>query len=151
MKEDPTIYREMLSVLIDQAHANGFDFRRWFQTSIRPDWPGSDQAIALLVSEHRYFALIFSHDFARKFWMKGTQMSFLVPSLTYSRMNGKGEVETINRKPFTRRTVKGDVWKYHLSQMAMSEDPMRYLQRFLPSHGLLLNRQGESDRFSPTG
>jgi hypothetical protein len=48
-------------------------------------------------------------------------------------MNGKGEVITITRKPFTRRTIKADVWQYHLRQMAISDDPMSYLKRFLPS------------------
>ena len=37
------------------------------------------------------------------------------------------------RKPFTRRTIKPDVWKYHLRQMAAAEDPVDYLCRFLPA------------------
>jgi hypothetical protein len=38
----------------------------------------------------------------------------------------------VTRKPFTRRTIKPDVWKYHLRQMAAAEDPFVYLRRFLP-------------------
>ena len=126
--------KETLLILISQAHANGFEFRRWYQTTVAPDWPGAEDAVALLTSEGRYYALVFSHDFARAFWKKGAQMNFIVPSATYSRMNGKGEVVTINRKPFTRRTIKADVWKYHLRQMATSDDPIRYLKRFIPTH-----------------
>jgi hypothetical protein len=122
-----------LLLLINQALANGYDFRSWFESSISPLWPGTDEAVQLLMAESRYYALVFSHEFARAFWKKGAQMNFIVPSATYSRMNGKGEVVTINRKPFTRRTIKADVWKYHLRQMALSEDPMRYLKRFLPT------------------
>jgi hypothetical protein len=76
-------------------------------------------------------ALIFSHEFARAFWNRGTQMHFVVPARTYSRVNGRGEVVTITRKSFSRRTLKPDVWQYHLRQMVVSDDPVAYLERFL--------------------
>jgi hypothetical protein len=41
-------------------------------------------------------------------------------------------VVQVTRKPFTRRTIKPDVWKYHLRQMANADDPIEYLCRFLP-------------------
>ena len=126
--------KETLHILISQAHANGFDFLHWYQANIAPDWPGTDEAIAVLTNESRFYALVFSHEFARAFWKKGEQMNFIVPAATYSRMNGRGQVVTINRKPFTRRTIKADVWKYHVRQMAVSEDPLRYIKRFLPTH-----------------
>jgi hypothetical protein len=125
--------KETLLMLLNQAYANGFEFRRWFTANSSIEWPGAEEAVSLLTTDGRFYALVFSHDFARAFWKKGAQMNFIVPAATYSRMNGKGEVVTINRKPFTRRTIKADVWKYHLRQMAMSEDPIRYLKRFLPT------------------
>jgi hypothetical protein len=60
-------------------------------------------------------------------------MSFSVPATTYPRLNAHGEVVQITRKPFTRRTIKPDVWKYHLRQMAAADDPIVYLCRFLPA------------------
>jgi len=143
--------KETLHLLLLQAQANGFDFRRWFQANISNDWIGLEEAVALLACEGRYYSLVFSLDFARALWLKGAQMSFVVPSMTYSRINGKGEVITINRKPFTRRTIKADVWKYHLRQMAVSEDPMRYLKRFLPAHDELSTSPAEFEYLSPTG
>ena len=125
--------KETLLMLLSQAHANGFEFRRWYATNFSGDRFNTEEAISLLATDAWFYALIFSHDFARAFWKKGAQMNFIVPAATYSRMNGKGEVVTINRKPFTRRTVKADVWKYHLRQMALSDDPLRYLKRFLPT------------------
>jgi hypothetical protein len=74
-----------------------------------------------------------------------------VPAATYSRLNGKGEVVTINRKPFTRRTIKADVWKYHLRQMAMSEDPIRYLKRFLPTSEDFNYQLSDSESLSAVG
>jgi hypothetical protein len=143
--------KETLLILISQALTNGFEFRRWFQSNISPEWPGAEEAAALLVTEGRYYSLVFSHDFARALWKRGAQMNFIVPSVTYSRMNGKGEVVTINRKPFTRRTIKADVWKYHLRQMAVTDDPLRYLKRFLPTHEAMLSQQDEAENFSVAG
>lgn len=143
--------KEILLLLLNQAHANGFEFRRWFQANISSDWPGAEEAVTLLSVESRFYALVFSHDFARGLWKKGAQMNFIVPASTYSRLNGKGEIVTINRKPFTRRTIKADVWKYHLRQMAMSEDPMRYLKRFLPTHEELNPPIREAESFSAAG
>ena len=125
--------KEMLRLLLNQAQFNGFEFRRWFQVHVRPGWPGAEEALTLLSSEGRHFTLIFSHEFARCFWRTGAHMSFMVPAITYPRVNGSGEVVQVTRKPFTRRTIKPDVWKYHLRQMAAADDPILYLCRFLPA------------------
>jgi hypothetical protein len=125
--------KDQLSLLIQNAEANGFDFRRWFQLYIHSAWPGSEQALGLLSEESRYYALLFSHPFASSFWRTGAQMSFSVPGTTYPRVNSRGEVVHVTRKAFTRRTIKPDVWKYHLRQMAVADDPIAYLCRFLPA------------------
>jgi hypothetical protein len=125
--------KESLRLLLNQAQFNGFEFRRWFQSHVRPLWPGAEEALNLLAAEGRHFTLLFSHDFARCFWRTGAQMSFMVPSITYPRVNSQGDVVQVTRKPFTRRTIKPDVWKYHLRQMAAADDPVDYLCRFLPA------------------
>lgn len=128
--------RELLRLLLNQAQFNGFEFRNWFQTHVQATWPGSEQALSLLSTESRYYALLFSHEFARCYWRSGARMSFVVPSITYPRINRQGEVVQVTRKPFTRRTIKPDVWRYHLRQMAAAEDPMTYLKRFMPTQDI---------------
>jgi hypothetical protein len=125
--------KETLPLLINQAQLNGFNLERWFEIQLEREWPGQDKALAYLLLEHRYYALLFSHEFARYFWRTGAMIAFTVPSVTYSRVNGHGEVIEVTRKPFTRRTVKPDAWKYHIRQMAGAEDPLVYLRRFLPT------------------
>lgn len=125
--------RELLRLIISQAQFNGFEFRNWFQIHIQAVWPGTEQAVSVLSTESRYYALLFSHEFARCYWRSGARIAFIVPSITYPRINRRGEVVQVTRKPFTRRTIKPDVWKYHLRQMAATEDPMAYLKRFLPA------------------
>ncbi len=126
--------KEMLRLLLNQAQFNGFEFRRWFQSNVRHSWPGAEEALTLLSEEGRHYTLLFSHEFVRCFWRTGAQISFLVPATTYPRVNSSGDVIQVTRKPFTRRTIKPDVWKYHLRQMAAAEDPVAYLCRFLPAH-----------------
>jgi hypothetical protein len=135
--------KELLRLLLNQAQFNGFEFRRWFQNQVRPIWPGAEEALALLATEGRHYTLIFSQEFVRCFWRTGAYMSFIVPSVTYPRINSLGEVVQVTRKPFTRRTIKRDAWKYHLRQMAVAEDPIDYLCRFLPAQDqLLVNSSG---------
>jgi hypothetical protein len=125
--------KEMLRLLLNQAQFNGFEFRRWYVANVQPIFPGAEQALALLASEGRHYTLLFSHDFARTYWRTGSHISFRVPSMTYSRITTHGEVVQVTRKPFTRRTIKPDVWKYHLRQMAAADDPVDYQGRFLPA------------------
>jgi hypothetical protein len=124
--------KEKLGYLLNQALFNGFEFRQWYQGHIQQAWPGTEQALTLLAGEGRYYTLLFSHEFAHSFWRTGSQISFSVPAATYSRVNTRGEVISVTRKPFTRRSNKPDVWKYHLREMAAAENPIDYLCRFLP-------------------
>ena len=132
MRVGCVIPKEILRLLVNQAQFNGFEFRRWYQTHVRPSWPGTEQALAQLAGEGRHYTLLFCHEFVSCFWRSGSQISFSVPSVTYDRVNGQGQVVQVTRKPFTRRTNKPGVWKYHLRQMAVSDDPVEYLRRFLP-------------------
>jgi hypothetical protein len=132
------IRKEMLRLLLNQAQFNGFEFRRWFQSHVHPIWPGAEQALTLLASEGRHYTLLFSHDFARCFWRSGAHMSFMMPAVTYPRITPQGDVVQVTRKQFTRRTIKPDVWRYHLRQMAATEDPIDYLSRFLPAHDQIM-------------
>jgi hypothetical protein len=127
--------QELLRILIRQARANGFTFRKWFQGAIDPSWDNFEEAVELLSEGRRYYALLFAHEFARAFWKQGSQISFVVPAATYTRRDKEGRIVTVTRKPFTRRTLKADVWKYHLREMAAHDEPLRYIRRFLVIEG----------------
>jgi hypothetical protein len=127
--------QELLRIVIRQARANGFPFRKWFQAAIDPSWTNFDDAVDVLVLGRRYYALLFAHDFAQAFWKQGSQISFLVPAASYTRRDKAGRIVTVTRKPFTRRTLKADVWKYHLREMAAHDEPLRYIRRFLVIEG----------------
>jgi hypothetical protein len=138
----------MLRLLLNQAQFNGFEFRRWFQSHVHPVWPGAEQALTLLSAEGRHYTLLFSHDFVRCFWRSGAHMSFLIPSITYPRITAQGDVVQVTRKPYTRRTIKADAWKYHLRQMAAAENPIDYLCRFLPAQDQTMIHDSQTDRMA---
>jgi hypothetical protein len=126
--------RALLRMLVLRARANGFEFRKWYEANIEPEWKDLNQAISVLESGRRYYALLFAHEFARNFWKKGTQISFMLPSQEYTRLNAQGQPVTIQRKAFTRRTSRSTsntIWQYHLEQMAVWEEPLRYIRRFI--------------------
>ena len=123
--------KELLRLIMLQARANGFELRSWFQSSISRDWPGAEAAVEILASGRHYYALLFSHEFARHFWKQGEQIQFVVPTQRFSRVNARGETINVTRKAYTRRTLKANAWQYHLRQMATFDEPLRYIRRFL--------------------
>jgi hypothetical protein len=126
--------RALLRSLVLRARAHGFEFRKWYQANIEPEWKDFSHAISVLDGGRRYYALLFSHDFARNFWKKGTQIRFILPAQEYTRLDRSGQPVVIKRQAFTRRTSRSTsntIWQYHLEQMAVWEEPLRYIRRFI--------------------
>jgi hypothetical protein len=122
---------ELLTIVVGRARSNGFEFRRWYTTRLGLPWISAEAALTLLDQQRRYYALLFSHDFACAFWKAGEDITFAVPAQSFERTRPDGSVLTIKRKPFTRRSARRDAWRYHLREMALAEDPLRYLRKYL--------------------
>jgi hypothetical protein len=123
--------KELIRLLLLQARANGFEFRKWYQSRIGDEWTTADAALDNLSRGGRYFTLLFSHQFARSFWKPGRRMQFVVPTQEFTRVNRRGEKINVVRKAYTRRTMRGNAWEYHLREMAATEEPLLYIRRFL--------------------
>ncbi|HZY62745.1 MAG TPA: hypothetical protein VFE38_09480 [Edaphobacter sp.] len=122
---------ELLRILVAQARSNGFELRRWYTGKLGLPWQSSRHAIEMLSAEKRYYALLFSHEFASKFWKSGELMTLQVPTQKFQRRMADGSIGTVTRKAYTRRTTREDAWRYHLRELAVSEEPLRYMRRFL--------------------
>jgi hypothetical protein len=122
---------ELLKIVIGQARANGFELRRWYTSRLALPWTTTAEAIAALEQHRRYYALLFSHDFAQAFWKPGADITFQVPAQTFQRSRPDGTIQTVARKAFIRRSVRKDAWRYHLREMALAEEPLRYIRRYL--------------------
>lgn len=124
--------QELLELVVGRARTNGFAFRRWYTANLGREWQTAAEAITTLGDERRYYALLFSHEFARNFWKAGTEMTFQVATQEFPRRSVDGSIKTVVRKGYTRRLTREDVWRYHLREMAVAEEPLRYIRRFLP-------------------
>jgi len=67
---------QLLQLLISQARANGFEFRRWYSSTLGLPWMSATEAVKTLAENRRYYALLFSHDFANCFWKPGGRITF---------------------------------------------------------------------------
>lgn len=122
---------ELLQVLVGQARENGFPFKRWYVSRLGRAWVSGQEAMETLANERRYYALLFSHEFAQCFWKAGELITFQVPTQTFSRAMPDGTVKVVTRKAYTRRSAREDVWRYHLREMAATDEPLRYIRRFV--------------------
>jgi hypothetical protein len=122
---------ELIRLLVGQAKANGFEFRKWYTGKLGRPWVSAQQAIDDLAAERRYYVLLFSHEFASNFWKSGAMMTFQVPQQTFQRRMADGTVGLVKRKAYTRRSAREDVWRYHLRELATAEEPLRYMRRYL--------------------
>jgi hypothetical protein len=122
---------ELLKILVGQARKNGFNFQHWYKSRLDLPWINTDAALNLLAQQRRYYALLFSHEFANAFWKPGSDITFQVPTQTFQRVLPNGSVATVVRKSFTRRSARREAWRYHLGQMALAEEPLRYIRKYL--------------------
>jgi hypothetical protein len=122
---------ELLQLLVGQARSNGFEFRKWYVGKLGLPWENARKAVEMLAVERRYYALLFSHEFASNFWKAGELMTFQVPTQSFMRKMKDGTIGTVNRKGYTRRSAREDAWLYHLKELAAAEEPLRYMRKYL--------------------
>ena len=42
-----------------------------------------------------------------------------------------GTIATVTRKAYTRRSTRPDAWRYHLRELALAEEPLRTMRKYL--------------------
>ncbi|MEA3430168.1 MAG: hypothetical protein U9R08_02765 [Nanoarchaeota archaeon] len=106
--------KEILKEAIMQAIRNGFDDDTIF------DWIGKEvEQYNIMEKGIGLESIIFSHDFAKAFWKKTqTEPKFLD---LQNWMLSDEEVPT----------YCGEIWQYHLQEMVLCEDPIKYLEQFI--------------------
>lgn len=122
---------QLIQLLVGQARTNGFPLRRWYVANFGLPYQTARHACEMLAAEKRYYVLLFSHEFAESFWKSGEQITFQVPNQTFQRRMPDGSVATVRRKAYIRRSTRTDAWRYHLKELALAEEPLRYMRRYL--------------------
>jgi hypothetical protein len=73
-------------------------------------------------------------------------MSFMVPAVSYPQRRKDGQIVTVHRRAFARRTLKADSWLYHLREMVEAPHPLKYIRRFVVlQEDILAARQRQPD------
>ncbi len=122
---------ELLQLVVAHARSHGFNLRRWYVTRMEREWGGAEAAMAELATERRYYALLFSHEFACHFWKAGAEMTMQMPEQSFPRVKRDGTVGMVTRRGHIRRRIRVDAWRFHLREMAVQEEPLRYVRRFV--------------------
>ena len=122
---------DLLRAVVRQARGNGFEFRTWYVTKLGRTWQGFEEAVSTLDKDRHYYALLFSHEFVHSFWKPGVKIAYLQPKTSYTRVTRDGNVITVRRQGHMRRTSGTKVWSHHLKQMALSDEPLRYIRKFM--------------------
>jgi hypothetical protein len=106
--------KEILQKSVLKAKKNGFDLKRFDRVHFICGNISTEEGI----KREYYYILIFSHDFAKAFWGE----KFIDLDDVY--INEEYDVSSHFKRHFKK-------WEYHLQQMILKEEPLKYLERFL--------------------
>ena len=106
--------KEILQQAIEKAEKNGYKLTQasfdFLMTLLRSDKPQMQEVLSYFIQTNQHYQIIFDKDFAKAFW-------------------GEEKFNTINWNPWPYLTI--EKWRYHLSQLVMLEEPLKYLENFL--------------------
>lgn len=102
---------EILKAAIERAQHNGYILMSDFVRATM-DW-------AWYMEHRKHFGLIFSHEFAKAYW--GEENLAYEEYIKLAIVNPKDEPSFLILPS----------WTYHLQQMVLEENPIKYLEQFL--------------------
>lgn len=120
--------KEILQRAIEKAEKNNFDYNWESQCYSYTSQYHCIQPIHLKYPE----LIIFSHDFAKAFWGEEICDEYCPCNLEYRvakfiYVPDENYPDGIHRK--YGQSMKN--WEYHLQQMVLEEEPLKYLEKFL--------------------
>ena len=111
---------QILKKAISKAVKNGWNYKPYWHLGITGLAWGD-----IARNESQHIHIIFSHDFAKAFFGKKKLESWEVDDDAVGRYD-KGCHEC-----GTGKMMKVPIWQYHLQQMVLDKDPIKYLEKFL--------------------
>ena len=115
---------EILKAAIDKAEKNGFDIfcfgvpvHSEYEDLLVWFWDGEGHCSY----SRDYESIIFSHDFAKAFWGEKLDDSFYNDRYWTDASCCSGAIAIFS----------GKNWQYHLQQLVLAENKLKYLEQFL--------------------
>ncbi|MBW2968536.1 hypothetical protein KY314_00250 [Candidatus Woesearchaeota archaeon] len=125
---------EILKKTIKKAIKNGWKKGERFLE----DWWDETNSFERIIYWKAYYHLIFSHDFAKAFWgeEKVDEFGYKFEDMSDREIQSsypKGFIYKAGETLYKQRNYDDaqQSWKFHLQQMVISEDPLKYLEHFL--------------------
>jgi len=109
---------EILKKVIEKAVKNGWEIKR-FLTAQEMDEFKAIGGLALLNWTNRHWAFLFDPSFAKAFFGK---KKIMVPTELEGYFSGRA---------YKALKIKLIAWQFHIQQLAISEDKLGYLEKFL--------------------
>jgi hypothetical protein len=110
--------QELLRIVIRQARTNGFRSASGFRPRSTPPGPALTTRWSCLPKGGATTLSFLPTNLPGRSGSRVLRSASSFPAASYTRRDKEGRIVTVTRKPFTRRTLKADVWKYHLREMA---------------------------------
>lgn len=112
----------MLEAVIEKAIENGYE-TDW----LRDGELTKDELYGTLDQLHGLFDVLFSHDFAKKYFGDRT----IVTGKEEYECIDCGKCEECDSGHIDTKNVTGTAWRHHLTQAVLSEDPLLYYYQHL--------------------
>jgi len=120
---------EILASAIKKAERGGFDIEAFSAVEVFSVGDIYKEYARLTITEGRVYELVFSHPFAIALYGTGNAVNQFDREPRVC-----DEMEKHGYHSFDRSSgivFNGEDWKHHLTQMVLSEDPMKYLKQFI--------------------
>lgn len=118
---------KILKKAIEKAVKNGYSNKHYYGKYLNI----SIENMVYDILEHntQYIKLLFSHEFAKAFFGETKRAHLIEPDGVYGGHSFLGgEIESLDDSSIIFH-VKD--WRYHLQEMVLEEDPIKYLENFL--------------------
>ena len=113
--------KEILQKAIEKAEGNGFDLIKY--TGVKIENVSKELIAGAFIRNKEHYNLIFSHDFAKAFW--GNE------AMEIKYYTETGNANTNRLLDFHTRKTCILKWAYHLQQMVLEKEPLKYIEKFL--------------------
>lgn len=130
--------REILKAVLEKGINQGYTINQvsfdYLMNLVRNKDKYCQTAVDYYIDEKKYYDTIFSHDFAKAFW--GEELT-IVDEHYKSEIVDKN-IKEIGKAPYSLNDdyiqswkLEFPKWKFHLREMILEENPLKYLEKFL--------------------
>ena len=116
--------KKILQQAIGKAVKNGWDISSENGLFEMIPFGTDDPKLIAEANKNSSYNIIFSHDFAKAFWGERKEVS-------YDEDIPLSPTEFTEGCELGKKSVLDNKWQYHLQQMVISDDPIKYLEEFL--------------------